>query len=223
MPSQQIDSSVVVVARQFNPSVFSQLWLVRNHVVDEGSFVKGCLYTDEVAKVETRLFGLLVIPPQLQFQPRVAPEEEAGLIRDKVGSIIRLLPHTPFTAVGLNFAWHLWPDNQDLPSFSRSLFLRSSGPFFEAFGDAGDSLFGAYVSRDFQGCRLRLDIKPIEGPFSENQVVRRRLHFGFNFQLDVPQEDPIPAMEQHLDRWKQAKDEATRIVKLVEGYAGEHT
>ncbi len=221
MPNQCVGANVVIVARQFNPSVFSQLWLVRNGIVGEEEFSAGCLFSDDVAKIESRDFGLLVIPPQLQFHPRVAAECEADLVLGKMGAIVQTLPHTPYLAVGLNFVWHVWPEDGDLHASSRSLFLRRSGPFFDVFGDAEDTLFGAYVSKAVLGCRLRLDVKPIDFPLEGQNS--HRLLFAFNFQLDVPQDNPIPAIEGHLRLWTEARDEACRIVNLVERYRGEPT
>ena len=135
MPAELVASNVVVVARQFNPSVFSNLWLVRNGIISESEFMPGCMYSDQVAKMETVRFGLLVIPPQLQLQPRVGRNEEGELVATTVGRIVNLLPHTPYVATGLNFVWHVWPDDGDISRFSKSLFLRRIGPFQAVFGN----------------------------------------------------------------------------------------
>jgi hypothetical protein len=214
MPSRLVGSNVVIVARYFNPSVFSQLWLVRNGVVEEDGFLGGCLFSDEVVKVETRDFGLLVIPPQLQFQPRVASDREADLVASKVGSMVRTLLHTPYAAVGLNFAWHVWSEGEGLHGLSRSLFLCPSGPFAESFGQAEDALFGGYFSKDTLGCRLRLDVKPLE-VVSDGRATGRLL-FSFNYQLDTPQDAPVPAIERQLQRWQQAKTASASLIERVE-------
>ena len=218
MPSELVGANVVVVARQFNPSIFSQLWLIRNDITSEESFTKGCFFSDEVAKIETEQFGLLVIPPQLQFQPRTCSRPDCELIQ-KVGAIVELLPHTPYTAVGLNFAWQVWPEHGNLHVFSQSLFRVRSSPFYEAFGETEDTLFGAYVSKDVLNCRLRLDVKPVDVPI--NDQVTHRLLFAFNFQIDLSPEEPIAAIQQHLRQWDHAKEEAARIVDLVQGYREE--
>ena len=58
MHRELIGSSVVVVAQNFNPSVTSQLWLVRNGVVPEGDFLPGCIFTDLLVQVRTRRFKI---------------------------------------------------------------------------------------------------------------------------------------------------------------------
>ncbi|MGO8744571.1 MAG: hypothetical protein ACLQNE_01150 [Thermoguttaceae bacterium] len=219
MPAELVASSVVVVARQFNPSVFSNLWLVRNGIAGESEFLPGCMYSDQVAKMETVRFGLLVIPPQLQLQPRVGRNEEGELVATTVGRIVKLLPHIPYVATGLNFVWHVWPDDGDISRFSKSLFMRRHGPFQAVFGNAPDALFGGYFSMDVLDCRLRLDVKPVDLPSETGSI--RRLLFGFNYQADVPTEGDIHAIERHLGNWELLKAESDRIVGQIEAYTKE--
>ena len=41
MPSELVNSNVVIAAQQFNPSVFSQIWLFRNNIVREDELLEG--------------------------------------------------------------------------------------------------------------------------------------------------------------------------------------
>ena len=211
MPFELVSSNVVIVAQQFNPSVFSQLLLVRNNIVSENGFHRECLFSEMAAHVESDRFSLLVVPPQLQFVPKVAPPDQLEVVVEKVGAIVRSLPHTPYTGAGLNYVWHVWPQEESIHTLSRRLFFLQGTPLFDAFG-APDARFGSYLSMNILGCRLKLDIKPI---------VQERgdcLQFAFNFHLDVPREpDPavVTAIEEHLRRWDDAKREADRILQMV--------
>lgn len=207
-------SNVVVAARQFNPSIFKQLWLVKNDIVDEDDFGDGCWFSDPAVNVETGRFGLLVVPPQLQFVPKVSPEEQERLIVEKVGAVVGALPHTPYTAVGLNFFWHLRPEVSDVPALTRRLFHVPEKPLFRQF-ESQDARFGGYFSKDILGCRLKLDIKPILLPSAEEEEKIEVLQFAFNFHLDVPQEgdDAVRCIHRQLEHWDEARTEATRIVE----------
>src|SRR5207248_54900 len=99
-----------IAARQLNPSVFNQLWLVRNELVGEGELEPGWVFTEPLVQVRTRQFVLLVVPEQLQFVPLIEGEAVEHLIMDKVGRIVTRLPHTPYTAIGFNFVWHMVPE-----------------------------------------------------------------------------------------------------------------
>ncbi|MHC4400542.1 MAG: hypothetical protein ACYTG0_12775 [Planctomycetota bacterium] len=212
MPIELAGSNLVVTAHHFNPSIFSQLWLARNGVLGEDEFSPGCLFSDQVANVESLGFGLLVVPPQMQFVPRVSPDCQGDLVRDKVGTIVRALPHTPYTAIGLNFLWHAVPEDGDVAALTRVLFFTPDRGICQLF-DADDARFGAYFSRDALGCRLKLDVKPISRQREDGR--RELVQFAFNFHLDVPRDENqvIAAIERHLGIWDEARAEATRIVE----------
>ena len=70
---------------------------------------------------------------------------------EKVGAIVRLLPQTPYAAVGLNFTWLVQPSASDYDGFCRALFFRTN-PLFTPF-DTGDARFGGYLSRDVLGSK----------------------------------------------------------------------
>lgn len=211
MPLELVASNTVIVAHQFNPSVMSQLWLVRNGLLGEDDFLPGCLFTDVIAQVRAREFQLVVVPPQCQFVPTVEAEREQDLVVAKVGVIVRSLPHTPYRGIGLNFIWHLAPEDGDVPGTSRALFFRDGGPLHQEFTDE-NSRFGAYMSKDALGARLKLDAKPIivdQHQDSERELIQ----FSFNYHRDIAgDEDAVECIEQILHRWNEARDESSRIV-----------
>lgn len=210
-PKMRIESvgrNTVIVANQFNASILNQLWLVRNNILDEDDFEPGCLFTEALIQVRSRQFNLLVGPPQLNFEPKGTSEAEAQLILDKVGAIVRMLPHTPYTGVGLNFVWHVSPDDGDVAALSRELFFRLDGPLCGPF-DSPDARFGGYFSKDVLGVRLKLDIKPVTG-IDNGQ--REFLRFAFNFHRDLGPEEPVERILDALRQWGPAKDQAQRIL-----------
>src|SRR5258707_9842242 len=98
-----ISENVVVTANQFNPTIVTQLWLVQNGILtaDEGPGI----YVPGFVQVKAREFELLVLLDRLQFVPTSEPGKRAELVAEKVGTIVRTLPHTPYVAAGLNFVW----------------------------------------------------------------------------------------------------------------------
>jgi len=214
MPIDAIGSNLVIAAHNFNPSIFSQLWLVRNQIVGEEEFRAGCVFSDQAVNVESDQFALLVIPPQMQLVPKVAEEEQACVVAEKGGLIIRALPHTPYTAVGLNFFWLFEPASGDVSAWTRSLFF-DSGRKICRFFDPDDARFGAYFSKDTLGCRLKLDIKPITRQVAKE--TKESVQFAFNFHLDLPQEGNriVAAIERQLGIWDAARNEAAQIVEQI--------
>jgi hypothetical protein len=102
---------------------------------------------------------------------------------------------------------------------SRRLFLVLGRPLFRKF-NATDAGFGAYLSRDLLGFRLKLDVKPVAGP-SPAHPGEQRLQFLYNFHADLPDGGEAAArIEQHLRRWHEAAEVAWRSAHSM-GEGGE--
>jgi len=214
MSIQLVAANVVIAAQQFNPSVVSQLWLVRNGLATEDDFRQGYVFTDSVVQLQATTFNLTVIQEQLQFIPSVENDKEQELIEAKVGMIVSKLPHTPYRAVGLNFFWNLTPDLESVRDRSRKLFYRPECRLFDHF-DSEDATFGAYLSRDILGCRLRLDVRPIILASPDKKV--EHLLFNFNFHEDLADPDAsVEMIHSMLKRWDEAKKQSLKIIKSAE-------
>jgi hypothetical protein len=214
MSIQLAGSNVIIAARQFNPTVFSQLWFVRNELLAEEDFGPGYLFSEAVVQMATPQFLMLVVPSQLQFSPNDQVEDQQALIQEKVGRIVERLPHTPYLAVGLNFVWHMRDERAGIEQLSRELFFKNDSELYRRF-DAEDAKFGAYLSRNFGGCRQKLDIKPISLDESGLEEMQR-LQFAFNFHRDLTNaEEPVRCIEEMLGRWNEARAESMRIVESL--------
>jgi len=209
-------ANVVVAANQFNPTVFSQLWLVRNGLLAEEDFGPGFLFSQAVVQLATPQFLLLVVPSQLQFTPSEQIQAQQGLIIEKVGRIVERLPHTPYVAIGLNFVWHLRDEHTRIEELSRDLFFKNDSDLYRRF-DTQDARFGAYLSRNFLGCRLKLDVKPISLDESGHDEMQR-LQFAFNFHRDLGDgaEEASRRIQDMLGRWDEARAESMQIVESLQ-------
>jgi hypothetical protein len=217
MHRELVGSSVVVVSPNFNPSVTSQLWLVRNGVVPEGEFLSGCIFTDVLVQVRTRRFSLLFTPEQFQFVPTPGEDDTHALMQETIGRVIETLPHTPYRALGLNFTWHLSPEGGDVAALSRRLFFVPERLLFRDF-DVPDASFGSYLSRDLLGFRLKVDVKPV-AVTPLGSVPEQRLQLLYNFHADLPEgEQAVARLQDHLHRWGEAAETArTSAASIGEG------
>lgn len=211
MSIELVDANVVVVARQFNPSVLSQLWLVRKGLVGEEDFREGCIFTEALAQVNTDEFNLLVVPPRAQFSTHVDRQRQQQLIVHKMGGLVYALPETPYRAVGINLTWQMIPDAETISDLSRRLAFVRDSQVHRMF-DSEDARFGAFLSRDSLGCRLLLSVKPEE--ISEGNEV---LSFAFNYHRDIGQADDAPqVITEVLARWNEALEETSEIARAAE-------
>lgn len=215
MSIQLAGSNVIIAARQFNPTVFSQLWLVRNELLAEEDFGPGYLFSEAIVQMATPQFLMLVVPSQIQFSPNDQVEDQQALIQEKVGRIVERLPHTPYVAVGLNFVWHMRDEQVGIEQLSRELFFKNDSELYRRF-DAEDAKFGAYLSRDFGGCRQKLDIKPISLDKSGPEEMQQ-LQFAFNFHRDLTDaEGSVRRIQEMLGRWNEVRAESMRIVESLQ-------
>jgi hypothetical protein len=217
MSALSVGSNVVIAAKQFNPSIINQLWLVRNGLLGEDDFGPGCVFSELLANVQSRDFNLLVLPEQLQFTPTVDPTEANALVTSKVGPLVRALPHTPYKALGINFFWHVLLENTDVKTLTRSLFCSEGRPIYRDFG-AGDAQFGGYFSRDFHGFRLKLDVKPILLRVASLDTSESRIQFAFNYHLDLPDDGAADLIQGMIQKWDLARVEAEKTVLGVQEF-----
>jgi hypothetical protein len=219
MRRELVTTSAVIVAQHFNPSVASQIWLVDQGLVSKEEFEPGCLFTDNVVQVCSRRFNLLVMADQVQLVPRVSESDQGQLIAKTLNLLVKTLPHTPFRALGLNFVWHLVPDDGNVQALTRRLFYVENRPLYREF-DVKDAHYGAYLSKDQFGFRLRLDAKPL----TVNQQVTApeiRLQVLFNYHAELPQgKEAVDVIEELLTHWGDAKEESRRITETISDVGG---
>jgi len=209
-------ANVVLLARNLNPSVFSQLWLVREGIVGEKDFAEDCVFTPIAARVLTPDFQLLALPDRLQFALTHRSKNDSKLITDRVTNIVQKLEHTPYTAIGANFHWHVAPDAPGhFVEFMRGLFVRPEIPLYDEFS-ANDARFGAYMSKDIFEVRLKLDIRPMRPARVEKGAeVAEFLRFHFNYHLDLTYGKPIDQILDFIRKWDVMKSKSEEIVSAT--------
>ena len=211
-----LSANIVIIANNLNPSIFSQLWLVKEGIVDEKDFAENCVFTPVAAQVFTPDFQLLVLPDRLQFGLTDESKDNSELIKDKVTNIVQKLPHTPYIAIGANLHWKVAPDvPEQFIDFMRNLFMKPQTPLYNEFsGD--DARLGSYMSKKIFGTRLKLEIKPVNpAQIKKNADTAEFLQFHFNYNLDLTYGDSANKIDKivgFLSKWDQMREESEKIV-----------
>lgn len=112
----EILTASIVAIGDFNPAIFSPDWLERNGLIgredaddvrektkDEKPKGQSMLVSHEVTAFETSWFALQILGKQFSLTSKGAV---SPALRDLAKGIFDLVPHTPVTAVGLNFMGH---------------------------------------------------------------------------------------------------------------------
>jgi hypothetical protein len=98
-------SSAIVAVGAFNPAILTPDWLEKNQLIgsddaENARNFEGLIISQQVTVFETDWFALQVLDNQFSLTSKGAL---SPTLRDLASGIFALVPHTPVTALGLNF------------------------------------------------------------------------------------------------------------------------
>lgn len=116
-PAEVFTSSIVAVG-DFNPAIFSPDWMEHNGLIGEEDAKsvrdveegRPMLVSHQATNFETKWFSLQVLANQFALTSKDAL---SPALKDLAVGIFQLVPHTPITAIGLNFLAHYKLPNEE--------------------------------------------------------------------------------------------------------------
>lgn len=206
-------SAIVLTAKIFNPSIFSETWLVKNDVVNADELVGLKLFSPEVTQFQTSDVEVIVIPPKLQIRFGIHEKNDFSKPLKVASRTVELLPNTPYQALGVNFDFFLVPPlGRTFLEYDRALLGTGPSRLLEEFSSE-DARFGRYFSKDHETSRLKFEIKPVIAGPAKNEL----LNFSFNFHHELEMHELADRKEKILEailRWKEYKAYAEHLVEL---------
>ena len=218
------DVAVVLTASDVNLSIFKPLWLTNNQILRQHELTDDTVIAPGVVRVPARDFELLILPNRIQLQPRLDKLASAQEVLLRVlGGIVSLLPHTPYKAMGLNFAYLLArPD--EIP-FSEWCARQFATPCSSVVTDQNDdeARFGTYFSFEFSGLRLKVTVLPTRAGESISQLLPglnqgdevMRAECNYHRDLDSPP-DPNLILAT-IEKWPDLLDHSGHIIEAIAG------
>lgn len=204
--------SVIFLAKNFNPSILSSHWLIKNNIVKEEDIIKGAsFFTPNVINLTTEKFELIVDNERLQLSTKGDEAVFEDIIVNVLMKLVTLLPETPYRAMGINFLWEGLGDKEELLEIDRTL-INDKLPAKSLF-QGNDEVFGISMSKQFLGSELNFDIKPYN--FYKNSK-DFRLRFIFNYHIDIDGvENKADKVLEALKNMMQFKTESKKIVDSI--------
>jgi len=212
------DSNLVVVAHDVNLSIFRPPWLVKQGFMTEEELSGELVISPVVVRLPGKGFDLTVVPNRIQMAfPGPNPGATADIDRVLVG-IVKTLPHTPYSACGLNINYIATVEEDRFRPWSEKAFASEAARRAGAAA-ADDARFGSYFSFDVLGGRLKLDMKPtrtspgvasVSDDWAENTEVMR-LNFNYHFEI-AEQDERIAAVLEALGKWDDALEHAKATI-----------
>jgi hypothetical protein len=197
--------NIIIIANNFNPTIFSETWLKKNNILDEKDIVTDYLFSPLSVSVLTTEFELGVFPDRLSLSLNLKDLESAKRQLNKVITGIFLeLPNTPFVAFGYNFTWQVELKEKAQIEHQREFCLPSTNPLGKFFEDPS-SRFGVYMSKNYKNFRLRLNIQPqragVGGLSSESMTFHYNFHNGVDSISDTKERAKI--IVDSISIWKE--------------------
>lgn len=218
--SPDIFGSSIVALGAFNPAIFSPDWLEKNNLIgaddalaakDVPSFV----ISGQVSFFETGWFSIQVVENQfvINSQGALSPA-----FRDLAVGILTLVPHTPITALGLNFMGHYRMGNDD-DYHKIGDVLAPKDIWKELFPNENDSVgvgdLSIRIQRGPRGKPTTKDERRIS--LQPSSKLQRALYLAYNDHYEISEnrncnlssaEQAVEIISQH---WEESHDDALRV------------
>ena len=170
------------------------------------------IFTPQFAQVATERFEVIAFPDRLQFSP-LGDGDRAATANESLPLLVNGLPHTPYTAIGINFTWNTDPLASKTCAATRKVFFPPESILAKDY-ESPDARFGAYFSKDAFGARLKLTVLP-QLP-SKNDWEHEFVQLSFNLHLDLAPEAAVDQIIGLLGHWADAKQSCHAIAQKIE-------
>jgi hypothetical protein len=115
MPSLEVFGASIIAIGSFNPPIMSLDWFCSNGLVGEGDAATArdrddYVVSRQISRFQTDVAIVQAIGNQLSI---AAAGPVSPALADLASSVFELLPHTPVSAVGINFSAHYKVENRE--------------------------------------------------------------------------------------------------------------
>jgi hypothetical protein len=154
--------TIVILAQNFNPSIFNRHWLVKkdNVFLQDEDILPSSIFSPEIVLVNSKSTRLLVTPEQLQFELVDMDANFYEAIEKTLIPMVSVLKEIPYRAVGINFVFYVEEKDKSVIDLSKELFFKNDTKLLNPF-DNEDARFGTYMRKTIEDSRLKLDVKPV--------------------------------------------------------------
>ena len=162
-------ANIVILARNYNPSIVSKEWLYEKNIVREA--VTNFIHTPPLSVVETERISFVIDENRLQISLKSVTTESVEALPKIATGFVSCLPGTPFVAVGFNYTYYIPKENSRL----KTLFALDDTKLKELFSENCE--VGLIASFPFKEFVVRMSAPPAKGEAT-------RITIDFNFHSD---------------------------------------
>lgn len=169
-------TNIVILARNYNPSIVSKEWLYEKNIVRET--VTNFVHTPPLSVVETERISFVLDENRLQISLKSITTENIESLPKIAAGFVSCLPETPFVAVGFNYSYNIPKETSRL----KTLFALDDTKLKELFSENCE--VGLIVSFPFKAFIVRMSAPPAKGKAT-------RITIDFNFHSDSRGADEV--------------------------------
>jgi len=178
-------ASVVILARNFNPTIASKEWLLAKKVISGP--VANFVHLPNLSLVEAQGAAFTLDEARLVLQSRQPEAPRLSKLAAASRRFVQALPHTPYTALGFNLRFAVLMAHLNVAALGRP----KPKSLANIFGD--NCHLGYKITSLYEGFRVTVDIPPVS-----NGSEPARL--AFNFHADVGSADEaIERISKHAE------------------------
>ena len=122
-------TNIVILARNYNPSIVSKEWLYEKNIVRET--VTNFVHTPPLSVVETERISFVLDENRLQISLKSITTESIESLPKIAAGFVSCLPETPFVAVGFNYTYNIPKETSRL----KTLFALDNTKLKELFSE----------------------------------------------------------------------------------------
>lgn len=164
----------IVFIGEFKPSKFDKFYFIKNQLLNEDDFLEGSVFLPDIAVIDTGNYLIEVNHNRFSINFKIV---DSKIDFEK---LILVLRDSNVRAFGFNFKRALFLNN--VSDTKRFFYFEKN--ILNSHFDTENSAYGYYVSRDFEGSRLKLDMKPVQLQKVDENLLVNALDFSFNFHFE---------------------------------------
>lgn len=193
-------TNIVILAKNFNPSIVSKEWLYNKKVIRES--IMNFIHNPVVSVVDTNTFNFMLDGNRLQLTLKNINPISMRRLPKVAQDFIRNLPETPYTAIGFNYKYHFPKKLFHLVNW----FSPNETKLKEVFSTSYD--VGFIISFEYDGFIVRISAPPTS--LETDEII-----LDINFHVES---NGFEATYERLDQYQMSFDKIESVLmEILEG------
>ena len=202
--------TIIVNANQFYPTLLTKTWLVENNIIPEND-IENYLNGNGISQIKCANFFLTMLPNQVSFSIiNDLDKKDIHLLLNCINALERV----QFLTAGINFAYSSPLSNDVTKNLSREKYFFTNSKVHSLF-DNEDAKFGVYLSKNFHGTRLKLEILPSLVQSLKNPLPREVLSFTYNYHKILDPNNNKQDLLEFIDDAQSFQDNSREIMNSI--------